>query len=71
MSKMKKYKVRCGPAWEAVIMADDPQQAAVKAIKRDMPNDLGMLVEIECAGVSVWWDVREALKKAGVAYDAA
>ena len=63
---MRTYTVSSG-TWKAKVRADTPEEAAAKAIKRDAPKSLGMLVQIECKdSPSVFWDVRQALKLAGI-----
>ncbi len=65
---MKIFTVSTG-SWQAKVRAPSGQLAAAMALRRDKPKTLGMLVMIESPSEqTTWWDIREALKMAGLQF---
>jgi hypothetical protein len=61
------YIVSTGTMKKAHIRALNAKDAAVRAIMKHKPQNIGMLVEIKReGGITVWWDSREALRVAGL-----
>ena len=63
---MKEYKVSSGPTWETTVSANNHEQALIKALQKDKPTELGILIETDDNIDPVYWNTITALKKAGL-----
>ena len=62
---MSEYRISSGK-WKATVEAKTGEDAAVKALKRDSPKSLGMLILIETEGKpDTYWASDTAVQRAG------
>ena len=60
------YIVESGPNWRVTVRAPNDTAAIIKALRRDKPNALGILIYVSPKGAQgKWWDTSVALRAAG------
>jgi len=63
--EVSEYKISSGK-WKATVEAKTGEDAVIKALKRDAPKSLGMLIMIETKGKpDSYWGSDTAVQKAG------